>query len=49
MKGIEHGFGQSSDTDVRQMAGCLSEQELLSDHLNQAALSQKGKLGKYIA
>ena len=27
-KGTEHGFGQSSDTDIRLMAGCLSEQEL---------------------
>ena len=28
MKGTEHGFGQSSDTDICHLAGCLSEQEL---------------------
>ena len=27
VKGTEHGFGQSSDTDICHMAGCLSKQE----------------------
>ena len=55
MKGTEHGFGQSSDTDMPfgrlfERAGVAGMK--LSNYLslqNQAALSQIGKLGKYIA